>query len=148
MEVTSTKIGKPAVESLGFRPSLLDAEPSEFRKWLVSAGNDGRRRIDTPYKEESIELSPGDAPNDRIAKSSQFGHCSPLTVLPKTEQENEVRESRLESHERLIRLMERQQAWYDARSLAESEAAKLLQIIDHHQSQWLTQRNSNSHVNP
>ncbi len=39
--------------------------------------------------------------------------------------------------ERLFRLLDRQQAWYDADQQAASAAEQLLALCEHHQQQWL-----------
>ncbi len=39
--------------------------------------------------------------------------------------------------ERLVRLLDRQQAWYDARQQAARAAEQLLSLCEHHQQQWL-----------
>ena len=41
------------------------------------------------------------------------------------------------SRERLIRLLDRQEAWYDAEIQAASAADRLLSLCEHHQQQWL-----------
>ena len=39
--------------------------------------------------------------------------------------------------ERLVRLLDRQQAWYDAQQQAARAAEQLLSLCEHHQQQWL-----------
>lgn len=39
--------------------------------------------------------------------------------------------------ERLVRLLDRQQAWYDAQQEAARAAEQLLSLCEHHQQQWL-----------
>ena len=39
--------------------------------------------------------------------------------------------------ERLFRLLDRQQAWYDAGQQAAAAAEKILALCEHHQQQWL-----------
>lgn len=39
--------------------------------------------------------------------------------------------------ERLVRLLDRQQSWYDAHQQAAQAAEQLLSLCEHHQQQWL-----------
>jgi hypothetical protein len=148
MEVTTTKNLRPAVDPAGSRASFLDVEPDVFRKWLESTRDEQRRRVDIPIKDE-IESTQNDVgKSEPEQQPSLFGHCAPLRVVRKQPSTVGDSESLIDRQERLIRLMERQQAWYDARVVAANEAAHLLQIIDHHQSQWLTHPSSSSPDSP
>jgi hypothetical protein len=39
--------------------------------------------------------------------------------------------------ERLVRLLAAQQAWYDAQKEARMQASAILELLEHHQTQWL-----------
>ena len=71
---------------------------------------------------------------------------SPIEVVPKPNINRDIRAqaSELEwelgsdlKRERLFRLLDRQQEWYDAEQQAAAAAEQLLSLCEHHQQQWL-----------
>jgi len=83
-------------------------------------------------------------PSQLTSRDSQV--YAPMEVVPKvnnrhngTVQANELQwelGSDLK-RERLFRLLDRQQAWYDAEHQAAAAAEQLLSLCEHHQQQWL-----------
>ena len=71
---------------------------------------------------------------------------APMEVVPKSNSRRvgTVRDNDLQwelgsdlKRERLFRLLDRQQAWYDAEHQAAAAAEQLLSLCEHHQQQWL-----------
>ena len=71
---------------------------------------------------------------------------APIEVVPKyrPQRDGHAQSSELQwelgsdlKRERLIRLLDRQQAWYDAEQQAAAVAERLLSLCEHHQQQWL-----------
>ena len=84
-------------------------------------------------------------PQSHLGKQPAQIHA-PLSVVPAASSSNARGSSPvgLELHadaefkrERLVRLLDRQQAWYDAQQQAARAAEQLLSLCEHHQQQWL-----------
>ena len=56
---------------------------------------------------------------------------APIELVMSLEQDLEFK------RERLLRLLDRQQAWYDAEQRVALAAEQLLSLCEHHQQQWL-----------
>ncbi len=65
------------------------------------------------------------------AREHRHPLAQPPIVLPSSESQAEIQ------RERLMRLLEQQQSWYDAHQQAASAAEQLLSLCEHHQQQWL-----------
>lgn len=68
-------------------------------------------------------------------------HYAPLEIVPARREEN-IMASGTSQHERLLRLLDREQAWYDAQLEAAQAAEQLLTLREHHQQQWLQSVNN------
>ncbi|XZE18453.1 hypothetical protein SH449x_003747 [Pirellulaceae bacterium SH449] len=116
--------------------SAFEAEPREFQQWISDQNSDRRYRIDIP-----IECD-----NASTAEYSLYGICRPIRSAPALPIIPTATPSESEKRDRLVRLLERQQEWYDARELARLRAEQYLDIIDQHQQQWLNHQPSNRRV--
>ncbi|MCU0710531.1 MAG: hypothetical protein MUC43_00630 [Pirellula sp.] len=114
-----------------FRVSSFDTEPREFRQWLVESTGDRRMRIDLPA-----------TPISQVQPKSVYGVCQPIKSMPSCTESQPPGLSEVEKQSRLVRLLEKQQEWYDAREQARVRAEYYLDIIDQHQKQWLNQQPS------
>ena len=111
--------------------SSFETEPREFKQWLRESTADRRLRIDMP-----IESDPP------VLQKSSYGICQPIcTVRLPTASQPTVAPSQ-EKILRVVRLLEKQQEWYDTRELARTRAVSYLDIIDQHQKQWLNNQPS------
>ena len=100
--------------------SSFDCDPSAMDSLLgVGSKNGIKLRIDMPEAPARQE--------SRDTKESRLGQPSHT-------------ESRLGQPcytDQLLRLLDRQQAWYDAQQQAARAAEQLLSLCEHHQQQWL-----------
>jgi len=83
-------------------------------------------------------------PSQLTSRDSQV--YAPMEVVPKVNNRHNgtVQANDLQwelgsdlKRERLFRLLDRQQAWYDAEHQAAAAAEQLLSLCEHHQQQWL-----------
>jgi hypothetical protein len=109
--------------------SSFDCDPAEMDSILgIRSLGDLRLRFDAgSVREES--------------NSDKPQHYAPIEVVlakpassPGLESESINSEAR---RERMIRLLDQQQAWYDAAHEAARAAEELLLLCEHHQQQWL-----------
>ena len=118
------------------RVSSFETEPREFKQWLSGSSADQRLRIDIP-----IDADPP------VLPKAVYGICQPIqTVHCPTESKLPVIAD-AEKQLRIVRLLEKQQEWYDARELARVSAESYLDLIDQHQKQWLNNQPSTSQEN-
>jgi hypothetical protein len=145
------------------RPSsIFESDPLSFSRWLSGSPSDSlksRWRADMPqpfrashgssqesslqecsFPERASLLS--SSPSSPSAGSieeicfSHFGHCVPLVATHV--ESNAINEKQeIIGRERLVRLLAAQQAWYDAQKEACAIASATLELIEHHQTQWL-----------
>ncbi|MFN7877379.1 MAG: hypothetical protein ACK5PB_18815 [Pirellula sp.] len=113
------------------RVSSFETEPREFKQWLSESTADRRLRVDTP-----IEPAPP------TLQKSTYGVCQPIRTVQLASTSQPSFAHYAETNLRLVRLLEKQQEWYDARELARTRAASYLDIIDQHQKQWLNNQPS------
>lgn len=134
MEINSLEIESKKKRDC-VRVSSFEAEPREFKQWLSESTADRRLRIDIPIEPEPPTL-----------QKSAYGVCHPIrTVQLASASQPSVATgiaNREENNLRVVRLLEKQQEWYDARELARTRAASYLDIIDQHQKQWLNNQPS------
>ena len=130
MEISSLEIESTTKRDC-VRVSSFEAEPREFRQWLSESTADRRLRVDIPIE-----------PDPPTLQKSTFGVCQPIRTVqsPSASQPSIAHEA--EKNLRVVRLLEKQQEWYDARELARTRAASYLDIIDQHQKQWLNNQPS------
>jgi hypothetical protein len=130
MEISSLENESKTKRDL-VRVSSFETEPREFKRWLSESTADRRLRIDTPVEPDRATL-----------QKSAYGFCQPIrTVHLSTASKRTVADCE-EKNLRVLRLLEKQQEWYDARELARTRAASYLDIIDQHQKQWLNNQPS------
>lgn len=129
------EISSPENESItkrdGVRVSSFETEPREFKQWLSESTTDRRLRIDIPIEPDSLTL-----------RKSAYGVCQPIRAVPLVSTSQPPVANCAEKIQRVVRLLERQQEWYDARELARTRAASYLELIDQHQKQWLNNQPS------
>lgn len=113
------------------RVSSFDLEPTEFRQWLVESTSERRMRIDQP----ATPISP-------VQPKSVYGVCQPIKSVYSCTGSQPPGLNEMEKQSRLVRLLEKQQEWYDAREQARVRAEYYLDIIDQHQKQWLNHQPS------
>jgi hypothetical protein len=135
MEVNPRSL-EPSTQRKKESASAFDAEPWEFQRWISPSHSDRRYRIDIPF-----ELDNTTAP-----KYSLYGICQPIRSVPAWPSNPTAIPADGEKRERLVRLLEKQQEWYDARESARLRAQRYLDIIDQHQQQWLNHQPSNQPV--
>jgi hypothetical protein len=155
------KINQSSTESMSLvaskRSSIFESDPVSFSRWLSGDPSDSlknRWRADMPQpfpaahvalqeralQEHSTSSGPLkdsiDADNIDGVSFSHFGHCVPLPTTPVDS--NAIDEKQwIVGRERLVRLLAAQQAWYDARKEACAQASTILELLEHHQTQWL-----------
>ena len=139
------------------RSSIFESDQVSFSRWLSGNPADSlknRWRADMPQpfqaahvalKEHapqehssSTSLLTGgiDADCPDVVSFSHFGHCAPLATTPVAT--NAIDEKQwIVGRERLVRLLAAQQAWYDAQKEACMQASAILELLEHHQTQWL-----------
>lgn len=123
------------------RVSSFDSEPREFKRWLAESNGDRLMRLDQPNVLETASETA------KVPKSI-YGVCQPIkpVFVPLEKDRPFEKDSpsldQTERELRLIRLLEKQQEWYDAREQARVRAESYLDIIDQHQKQWLNQQPS------
>ena len=109
MEVISKEI-KPGSIGPTIERSSFDCDPITM-DWLLGVGSrsDIKLRIDMPETPAKQESS-----ETKVSQWEPPRHT-----------------------EQLLRLLDRQQAWYDAQQQAARAAEQLLSLCEHHQQQWL-----------
>jgi len=158
MEVT---INQSSMESrslvAGKRASIFESDPVLFSRWLSgdpldSLKNRWRADMPQPFQAAHVALKEHapqehssstslltggiDADCPDVVSFSHFGHCAPLATTPVAT--NAIDEKQwIVGRERLVRLLAAQQAWYDAQKEACAQASKILELLEHHQTQWL-----------
>lgn len=140
MEVSSRSF-ESATQQKNESAAAFDAEPREFQRWIghSHSNSDRRYRIDMPLEfDNSLELD-----NTTEPEYSLYGICQPIRSVPALPSTPTVPPTDGEKRDRLVRLLEKQQEWYDARELARLRAEQYLDIIDQHQQQWLNHQPSN-----
>lgn len=130
MEISSLEIESKKRRDC-VRVSSFETEPREFKQWLSESTADRRLRIDIPIEPDSPTL-----------KKSTYGICQPIRTVQLAPTSQPSVANCAEKIQRLVRLLEKQQEWYDARELARTRAASYLDIIDQHQKQWLNNQPS------
>lgn len=118
------------------RVSSFDSEPREFKQWLAESNGDRLMRLDQPYVSETAKV-----------QKSIYGICQPIKPVFVPDEKDSPSLNQTEKELRLIRLLEKQQEWYDAREQARVRAESYLDIIDQHQKQWLNQQPSTPREN-
>lgn len=125
-----------AAKQVGHRSSSFECDSSAMDSILGLRPN-GKPlvRIDNAELLRSTHLrkqgSQVYAPIEVVLRdNSQSDGCSNPRVL-RLEQDPEFK------RERLLRLLDLQQAWYDAEQRVASAAEQLLSLCEHHQQQWL-----------
>ncbi|MCY3011221.1 MAG: hypothetical protein NTY42_15550 [Planctomycetota bacterium] len=134
------------------RSSIFESDQVSFSRWLSGSPSDSlknRWRADMPQplpaahgtlqEKASQEHSSSSGPlADSIdgVSFSRFGHCAPLATTPV---DSDVIDEKqwIVGRERLVRLLAAQQAWYDAQKEACMQASAILELLEHHQTQWL-----------
>jgi hypothetical protein len=135
MEITSLKSDSNSKREL-VRVSSFETEPREFKKWLSDSTADRLLRIDIP-----LETDPP------VQQRSMYGICQPIQSvhIPAAPKRPVIADE--EKRLRVVRLLEKQQEWYDAREFARLRAESYLDIIDQHQKQWLNNQPSTPQEN-
>jgi hypothetical protein len=113
------------------RVSSFETEPREFKQWLNDSTADRRLRIDIPAEAEPPVL-----------QKSFYGICQPIQTIHRSPESELPVIADAEKQLRVVRLLEKQQEWYDARELARLRAESYLDIIDQQQKQWLNNQPS------
>ena len=113
------------------RVSSFETEPREFKQWLNDSTADRRLRIDIPTEAEPPVL-----------QKSVYGICQPIQTVHRSPESELPVITEAEKQLRVVRLLEKQQEWYDARELARLRAESYLDIIDQQQKQWLNNQPS------
>ena len=160
------KINQSSTESTSFvaskRSSIFESDPVSFSRWLSGSSSDSlknRWRADMPqpfpvahgtFQEHASQehSSSSSSLTDSIDADSidgfpysHFGHCAPLAAKPVATPplgSNAIDEKHwIVGRERLVRLLAAQQAWYDAQKEACAQASAILELLEHHQTQWL-----------
>jgi hypothetical protein len=160
------EINQSSTESISLvarkRSSIFESDPVSFSRWLSGDPSDSlknRWRADMPQSFPAAHIAlqehalqehsacSGSLANSVDADSidgvsfSHFGHCAPLATKPVATtpvDSNAIDEKQwIVGRERLVRLLAAQQAWYDARKEACAQASTILELLEHHQTQWL-----------
>ena len=118
------------------RVSSFETEPREFRKWLSDSGSERRIRIDIPVDSNRVQSA-----------KSIYGVCQPIETVGSAKRNNPQVIDSSDKQQRLVRLLEKQQEWYDARQVALSRAENYLALIDQHQQLWLNNQLSTKQEN-
>ncbi len=139
MEVIAKEKTTSSSEST-VRSNSFECESSAMDSLLGVANNSQmKRRIDT-----------GDSRCRPVCHSQIY---APLEVVQrgKVSQNQDLRTKVISlckdaefKRDQLLRLLDQQQAWYDAQQQAARAAEQILSLCEHHQQQWL-QRNPQTH---
>jgi hypothetical protein len=132
MEITPLKTESKSKREKA-RVSSFETEPREFTQWLSDSTADRRLRIDIPIHAGSPEC-----------QKSVYGFCQPIQTVHCSNESKLPVIADAERQLRVVRLLEKQQEWYDARELARLRAESYLDIIDQQQKQWLNNQPSTS----
>jgi hypothetical protein len=145
MEITAHESSSTRASRVRTNSFDCDASAMEAILGLSSVG-ERNVRLDFPH---SVANTKGDAwvlsghgnpspPLPTTNKRSAEVH-SPIDIVPTIHQDDSLRVEldKAIKRERLLRLLDQQQSWYDAQLKAASAAEQLLSLCEHHQQQWL-----------
>jgi len=138
MEVIETAAGTAAEQpTRRVSKSCFECDPEALDSMLgisseIASGTSGHRflRLDQAHAFNGSHLSTAvvHVPLEIVSAETQPEFSGPEWV-------SEVDEGL--RRERLVRLLDQQQAWYDAAQRAALAAEQLLTLCEHHQQQWL-----------
>jgi hypothetical protein len=137
MEITATKT-IPGEHGTASRSSSFDCDPCSIDVILGrSVIGDRNLRMDSGSSAglRKPTLRPSDSQHD-VIRYATSGLEEPQTrIVRKPAPVFEITQGLRQ--ERLSRLLDQQQAWYDAQQKAALAAEQLLQLCEHHQQPWL-----------